>query len=122
MCCSPSILILLWDQTFAEDFRRDREKSLSSVHFKIKSRRTRWWRQPAKADASLWAHACARDVIGELYDTELASKARIQYGESVKPDNARALLTQPDIDGALMGGASMEPRSFARIVRAGQRD
>lgn len=68
------------------------------------------------------AHAYARDVIGGLYDTELASKVRIQYGGSVKPDNARALLTQPDIDGALVGGASLEPRSFARIVRAGQRE
>ena len=42
---------------------------------------------------------------------------RIQYGGSVKPDNAAELLAQPDIDGALVGGASLEPESFARIVR-----
>jgi triosephosphate isomerase (TIM) len=45
---------------------------------------------------------------------------RIQYGGSVKPENARALLAQPDIDGALVGGASLDPESFARIVHAGQ--
>ena len=48
-----------------------------------------------------------------------AEKVRIQYGGSVKPDNARALLSQPDIDGALVGGASLDPRSFAQIVQAG---
>jgi len=45
---------------------------------------------------------------------------RIQYGGSVKPENAGSLLAQPDIDGALVGGASLDPESFARIVRAGQ--
>jgi triosephosphate isomerase len=45
---------------------------------------------------------------------------RIQYGGSVKPENAAALLAQPDIDGALVGGASLDPGSFARIVRAGR--
>jgi triosephosphate isomerase len=44
-------------------------------------------------------------------------RIRIQYGGSVKPDNAASLLAQPDIDGALVGGASLEPDSFARIVR-----
>ena len=42
----------------------------------------------------------------------------IQYGGSVKPDNARELMSQPDIDGALVGGASLDPRSFAEIVNA----
>jgi triosephosphate isomerase len=45
---------------------------------------------------------------------------RIQYGGSVKPDNAATLLSQPDIDGALVGGASLEPESFAAIARAGE--
>jgi triosephosphate isomerase len=45
---------------------------------------------------------------------------RIQYGGSVKPENAGSLLAQPDIDGALVGGASLDPESFARIVRASQ--
>jgi triosephosphate isomerase len=42
---------------------------------------------------------------------------RIQYGGSVKPENAAELMAQPDIDGALVGGASLEPESFSRIVR-----
>jgi triosephosphate isomerase (TIM) len=43
---------------------------------------------------------------------------RIQYGGSVKPENARELMAQPDIDGALVGGASLDPRSFVEIVKA----
>jgi triosephosphate isomerase len=49
-----------------------------------------------------------------------ADAIRIQYGGSVKPENAAALLAQPDIDGALVGGASLDPESFARIVHAGR--
>jgi len=45
---------------------------------------------------------------------------RIQYGGSVKPENAGELMSQPDIDGALVGGASLDPRSFAQIVKAAQ--
>ena len=48
------------------------------------------------------------------------AKYRIQYGGSVKAANAKELLTQPDIDGALVGGASLEARGFAEIVKAGQ--
>ena len=47
-----------------------------------------------------------------------AERVRIQYGGSVKPENARELMSQPDIDGALVGGASLDPRSFAQIVKA----
>ena len=54
-----------------------------------------------------------------MSDDATAEKIRIQYGGSVKPDNARELLSQPDIDGALVGGASLDPRSFAQIVQAG---
>ncbi len=63
-------------------------------------------------------HAHIREVIGNLYDTATAERVRIQYGGSVKPDNAAELLRQPDIDGALVGGASLDPRTFATIVRA----
>ncbi len=45
-----------------------------------------------------------------------ADEMRIQYGGSVKPDNVRELMAQPDIDGALVGGASLDPADFARIV------
>lgn len=64
------------------------------------------------------AHAHTREVLAGLSDAETAKKIRIQYGGSVKPDNAVELLHQPDIDGALVGGASLEPRSFTRIVTA----
>lgn len=65
------------------------------------------------------AHAHTRAVLAELTDQATADKVRIQYGGSVKPSNAVELLTQPDIDGALVGGASLEPRGFAEIVKAG---
>jgi triosephosphate isomerase len=66
------------------------------------------------------AHAHTRAVLAELTDKATADKVRIQYGGSVKPSNARELLTQPDIDGALVGGASLDPRGFAEIVKAGE--
>jgi triosephosphate isomerase len=64
------------------------------------------------------AHAFIRKVIGELSDEATADKIRIQYGGSVKPDNAHELMSQPDIDGALVGGASLDSRSFSEIVKA----
>jgi triosephosphate isomerase len=60
-------------------------------------------------------HAAIRARLVERFG-EAAHAIRIQYGGSVKPDNVRALMAQPDIDGALVGGASLEPGSFARIV------
>lgn len=59
-----------------------------------------------------------RDKIAELYNEKTADAVRIQYGGSVKPDNAQDILSQPDIDGALVGGASLKPDSFAEIVFA----
>ncbi len=64
------------------------------------------------------AHAFVRQTLAEISDKNTAGKMRIQYGGSVKPDNARELMSQPDIDGALVGGASLDPRSFAQIVKA----
>jgi triosephosphate isomerase len=66
------------------------------------------------------AHAHTRAVLAELTNQETADKVRIQYGGSVKPSNALELMSQPDIDGALVGGASLEPRGFAEIVKAGE--
>ena len=60
-----------------------------------------------------------RLVIADLFDEDFAGRIRIQYGGSVKPDNAGALLAQPHIDGALVGGASLDAASFEEIVRAG---
>jgi len=62
------------------------------------------------------AHAFIRETLGEMSDEATADRMRIQYGGSVKPDNARELMSQTDIDGALVGGASLDPRSFAQIV------
>ncbi len=64
------------------------------------------------------AHAFIRQTLREMSDEATADRIRIQYGGSVKPENARDLMTQPDIDGALVGGASLDPRSFAQIVKA----
>ena len=62
-------------------------------------------------------HAFIRGLVAALFDSEGAEKIRIQYGGSVKPDNVDELMLQPDIDGALVGGASLKVDSFARIVR-----
>jgi len=58
-----------------------------------------------------------RTALRELYGEATAQAIRIQYGGSVKPGNAADLMAQPEIDGALVGGASLEPDDFARIVR-----
>ena len=52
-----------------------------------------------------------------MSDQATADKIRIQYGGSVKPENTEALMGKPDIDGALVGGASLDPRSFADIIK-----
>jgi triosephosphate isomerase len=63
-------------------------------------------------------HAHIRKVIGKLYDTPTADRVRIQYGGSVKPDNAASLFAQANIDGGLIGGASLNAEQFAAICRA----
>lgn len=74
---------------------------------------------PAQAQE---AHAFIRHTLREMSDESTAERIRIQYGGSVKPDNARELMSQPDIDGALVGGASLDPRSFAQIVNAAREE
>jgi triosephosphate isomerase len=64
------------------------------------------------------AHAFIRRTLRDMADDTTAERLRIQYGGSVKPENARELMSQPDIDGAFVGGASLDPRSFAQIVNA----
>jgi len=68
------------------------------------------------------AHAFIRHILHEVSDETTADRIRIQYGGSVKPENAPDLLSQPDIDGALVGGASLDSRSFAQIVKAARSD
>src|SRR5216684_2515352 len=63
------------------------------------------------------AHAFIRGLLGQMLDETVSRRIRIQYGGSVKPSNARELMSQPDVDGALVGGASLEARSFADIIK-----
>ena len=70
---------------------------------------------PEQAEA---VHAFLREVLAQLYDGDVAQGVRIQYGGSVKPDNAVALFEQDNIDGGLIGGASLEADDFAAIVKA----
>ena len=63
-------------------------------------------------------HAFIRGLLGELFTTDVAGQIRIQYGGSVKPGNAAELLAQPNIDGALVGGASLKVEDFAGIINA----
>ena len=55
---------------------------------------------------------------GRAFDEDTARSVRIQYGGSVTPENAAGLFAEPDIDGALVGGASLDPEKFDEIVRA----
>jgi triosephosphate isomerase len=63
-------------------------------------------------------HARVRATLAESFDQRLAAGVRVLYGGSVKPDNAAALLAEPDLDGALVGGASLTADSFGAIVAA----
>lgn len=63
------------------------------------------------------AHAVIRSQAAKAFGQEHADDLRILYGGSVKPDNSQALMAEPEIDGALVGGASLDPKSFAAIVK-----
>lgn len=76
----------------------------------------------ATSEQAQEAHAFVRSVIADLYGSEAASKVRIQYGGSVKPENAAELMACPDIDGALIGGASLDPQSFLEIIKNGTQE
>lgn len=62
-------------------------------------------------------HAFIRKTLASMFDETVARRVRIQYGGSVKPSNARELMSQPDVDGALVGGASLDDRSFSDIIK-----
>jgi triosephosphate isomerase len=71
----------------------------------------------ATPDQAQEACAFVRALVAGI-DAAAAESVRVQYGGSVKPDNAVELLALPDVDGALVGGAALEPGSFAQIVEA----
>ena len=75
-------------------------------------------RTATPAQASL-VHGTIREIVAERFGRECAETIRILYGGSVTPDNVDGLITGHDIDGALVGGASLKADSFARIIRAG---
>jgi len=63
------------------------------------------------------AHRTIRKQAANALGDEVAAKMRILYGGSVKPENAKALMSEEEIDGALVGGASLDPKAFAAIVK-----
>ena len=71
----------------------------------------------ATSEQAQEVHAFIRKTLAAKFDDAVARKVRIQYGGSVKPANARELMSQPDVDGALVGGASLEVRSFSDIIK-----
>ena len=73
----------------------------------------------ATTDQAQEVHQMIRQLLGELFDPATGENTRIQYGGSVKPSNAAELLACPDIDGALIGGASLKAADFAAIVEVG---
>jgi triosephosphate isomerase len=74
---------------------------------------------PAGANAVIGLHI--RGALADLYSSAVADALRVQYGGSVTAANAAGLMAQPDIDGALVGGASLKPAEFAAIVKAAAR-
>ena len=72
----------------------------------------------ATPDQAQQAHAFLRERLRSIESADLAERVRIQYGGSVKPDNAAALFSCPDIDGGLIGGAALDAASFSAIVAA----
>jgi len=72
----------------------------------------------ATPDQAQEVHGLIRNYISKAYDGTTADRTRIIYGGSVKPSNSRELLSKPDIDGALVGGASLKPDQFAAIARS----
>jgi triosephosphate isomerase len=71
----------------------------------------------AASDQAEEAHLFIRNLIKDLFDEHISQAVRIQYGGSVKPDNARDLMSRPDIDGALVGGASLKADDFLGIIK-----
>ena len=70
----------------------------------------------ASADQAEEMCKTIRETVKDLYNEETAENVRIQYGGSVKPANVKELMSKPDIDGGLVGGASLDPESFLALV------
>ena len=71
----------------------------------------------ASPDQAQEAHAFSRSVLKDMFGEAISQSIRIQYGGSVKPANTQELMSQEDVDGALVGGASLEAESFSEICK-----
>lgn len=71
----------------------------------------------ATKDQAEEVHKYIRDLLKNMYGEEIANSVRIQYGGSVKPENIKELISEPDVDGALVGGASLKADSFTQIIK-----
>jgi triosephosphate isomerase (TIM) len=76
-------------------------------------------RAATPADA-VEVHSYVRSLLGEIFDSTIAEETRIQYGGSVTADNIASFITEPEIDGALVGGASLKADSFLKIIQAAE--
>ena len=72
----------------------------------------------ATSEEAQQVHAFIRKLLGDIFGTGMAKKTRIQYGGSMKPSNACELLNEPDVDGGLIGGASLDAESFEGIIKS----
>lgn len=77
--------------------------------------------ETATPDQAQEMHKMIREVLSDYFDEETGQKLRILYGGSMKPHNAEELLEQPDVDGGLIGGASLKADSFSEIIRIAER-
>ncbi len=129
-------VILCIGETLQEREANQTEKVLDTQVERVSGRNHRrsCWRKITLAYEPVWAigtgknatpqqaqdaHAFIRNRVAQLCGAGPAQQLIIQYGGSVKPDNAAVLLSQPDVDGALVGGASLQAEAFLAIVRAG---
>ena len=93
---------------------RRRSQMISVSHDKT----IRFWDLATFTTLRVLRPPIGRGIVGELYSASVADAVRVQYGGSVTAANAAELMAQPDIDGALVGGASLKPLDFGAIVRA----
>jgi triosephosphate isomerase (TIM) len=77
--------------------------------------------ETATPEQAIEVHKFIRKTLRDKYDDEVGDSIRIQYGGSIKPHNAEVLFSQEDIDGGLVGGASLEAESFAQIIKAAEK-
>jgi len=97
-----------------EGFSPDEMKRMSVAYEPIWAIGTGKTATPQQAEE---VHAFIREQLGQITNRQVSEEVRIQYGGSVNPDNISDLMVQPDIDGALVGGASLKAESFSRIVK-----